>query len=368
MKGFVDGVDWLNAEAMKYWSFPKNYSKDKNEEVKQLIFSGDYWGALKVDGYYQRLIKDEDGNTMMVARNKNVNGEPVNKIDWVPQIKDLMDAIPNGSVLLCECYLPGDEGSRKITSLLGCLKDKCIARQESGSKLHFYIFDVCAWNGQNLIHTPAQKRFKKLADIKNELGEIPYAEFATYYNGAELWDKIGAYLASGREGVVITNKYCPIYFKRTPARQTIKIKKEINQTIDCFFTGRFTHPTKEYSGKELKSWKYWIDSRTEERLEGELYTDYYKYGLIEPVTKPYFYDWAASLEIGVVKDDKVVPIGLLSNLTEEIKSNPDNYKGRCIEVSCMEIMEGTNGLRHAKLVGFRPDLTIKDCTWEKVFG
>lgn len=70
----------------------------------------------------------------------------------------------------------------------------------------------------------------------------------------------------------------------------------------------------------------------------------------------------------MIKGDKVVPIGLLSNLTEEIKSNPDKYKGRCIEVSCMEVMEGTNGLRHAKMVDFRDDLTIKDCTWDKVFG
>ena len=143
MYGYVDGIDFRNMEAMKYWSFPKNYAHDKNQEIKNLIFSGDYYGALKVDGYYQRLEKDEDGNVMMIARNRNVKGEVVDKIEWVPQIKPLMDALPNGTVLLCEVYLPGDEGSRKITSLLGCLKDKCIARQEAGKKLHFYIFDIC---------------------------------------------------------------------------------------------------------------------------------------------------------------------------------------------------------------------------------
>lgn len=272
-------------------------------------------------------------------------------------------------MLLCEAYLPGDEGSRKVTSLLGCLKDKCLARQEAGKKLHFYIFDICAWDGKSWMQYPAEKRFEAVNKLPETLGNIPYVEYATYYKGAELWDKIGEYLESGREGAVITNKYCPIYEKRTPARQTIKIKKEINQTIDCFFTGHFTRPTKIYTGREVESWKYWVNSKTDERLpEGEHYTDYWKYGLIEPVTKGYYYDWAASLEIGVIKGDKVVPIGLLSNLTEEIKSNPDKYKGRCIEVSCMEVMEGTNGLRHAKLVGFRPDLTIKDCTWEKIFG
>ena len=142
MYGYVDGIDFRNIEAMKYWSFPKNYAHDKAQEIKNLIFSGDYYGALKVDGFFQRLCKDEDGNVMMIARNHNVKGEAVDKIEWVPQVQSLMEALPNGTVLLCEAYLPGDEGSRKVTSLLGCLKDKCLARQEAGKKLHFYIFII----------------------------------------------------------------------------------------------------------------------------------------------------------------------------------------------------------------------------------
>ena len=71
MKGFVNGIDWVNAEAMRYWSFPASYTDEKKKsEVHSAIFSGDYLGALKVDGYYQRLIKDEDGNCFMIARSK----------------------------------------------------------------------------------------------------------------------------------------------------------------------------------------------------------------------------------------------------------------------------------------------------------
>jgi hypothetical protein len=86
-----------------------------------------------------------------------------------------------------------------------------------------------------------------------------------------------------------------------------------------------------------------------------------------PVTKPYFNEWAGSMEIGLVKGDKVVPIGYLSGLADEIKANVEKYKGAPIEITCMEILP-TGGLRHAKLVKFRPDLNIKDCNWEKVFG
>ena len=62
----------------------------------------------------------------------------------------------------------------------------------------------------------------------------------------------------------------------------------------------------------------------------------------------------------------MIPIGLLSGLSDEIKSEPKKYKGRVIEITAMEILP-TGGLRHAKMVRFRDDLNIKDATWEKVF-
>ena len=366
MVGFVDGYDWVNSPAMLYWNYPAGYKKDSRAEIRNYIFSGDYCGALKVDGYYQRLIKDEDGNCFMIARNKDVNGNPINKLEWVPQLKSFMDSLPNGTVFFCEAYLPGNEGSRKITTLLGCLKDKCIQRQQSGQPLHFYIFDVAAFNGESYIDLGMKNRADNLA-LLSERFQDPYVDWATYYTGRELWDKLDEYLSSGREGMVIYRNDCPIYFKRTPARMTIKVKKEINQTIDCFFTGHFTPPTRKYEGKEIETWPYWINLITNEHIEGEKYMDYYNGAPIEPVTKPFFHNWAGSLEIGLVKGDKVVPIGYLSNLTEEIKSDPAAYKGRCIEVTCMEIQE-TGGLRHAKMLGFRDDLTVRECNWEKVFG
>ena len=91
--------------------------------------------------------------------------------------------------------------------------------------------------------------------------------------------------------------------------------------------------------------------------------------MIIPVTKGFYNDWAGSLEIGVLTNEgKIQSIGLLSNLTEDIKADPEKVKGKVIEVTCMEIDEETKGLRHAKLVQFRPDLGVVDCTAEKVFG
>lgn len=73
MKNFINGVDFVEMEPMKYWSFTAGTSDEvKKSTVKSAIFGGEYIGALKVDGFYQRIIKDEDGNCFMIARSRNV--------------------------------------------------------------------------------------------------------------------------------------------------------------------------------------------------------------------------------------------------------------------------------------------------------
>jgi hypothetical protein len=193
---------------------------------------------------------------------------------------------------------------------------------------------------------------------------IAQIDFATYYDGEELWEQLQKILAAGGEGIVMTKKgTVPSPGKRT-ARKTLKVKKELSENIDCFFTGRGTSPTRLYSGKEIQSWKYWENMRTGAKIEGELYGKYRQGEPYEPVTKPYFYGWAGSLEIGVLKDGEVYPIGYLSGLADEIKSDPGAQRMKCIEVTAMEILP-TGGIRHAKLERFRPDLAPTDCTYEK---
>ena len=369
MKGYVAGIDWINASAMLYWSFPASYSAEKKKnEYNDAVYSGKYLGALKVDGYYQRLIKDEDGNCFMIARSKNVKGEAVNKIEWVPQIMGFMRGLPNGTVLLSECYLPGNEGSKNITSLLGCLKEKCIARQEAGQKLHLYIFDICAWNGENWVKKPAAERF---AWINEQESLCPYVEYAYYFRGAELNEKLQSYLADGREGMVITREDCPIYFKRTPAHMTIKIKQELRETIDVIVLGA-NAPTRLYGGKEIESWKYWEHMLTKEKLEGEFYKKYSDGEPIEPITKAYFHGWAGSLIIGLydAAADKVVPIGSVSGLTEEVLQNWQSYKGKVLEVGGMQLMRDSKGeftgIRHPKVISIRTDKSPKECTIDQI--
>ena len=364
MKGYAGGIDWVNAEAMKYWVHPASYSAErKKTETREMIFSGDYYGAIKVDGYYERLIKDEDGNCFMIARSRNVKGEPVDKVEWVPQLEDYFEELPNGTVLLAECYLPNDEGSKKITSLLGCLKDKCIARQKD-KKLHFYVFDIMALDNQSYVNMP-------FADRTDELNAMwrayphEYVEYAEYFSGEELWNKLQMALAEGREGMVIMRGDAKVYFKRTPARVSLKIKKELTETIDCFVIGA-NAPTRLYNGKEIENWKYWEDCRTGELHNKVMYKEYAEGAAIEPVTKNYFNKWAGSLKLGLMKNGEEIYFGDLSGLTEEILSNWREYVGKVVEVGGMEIDKESGHIRHPRFMKWREDKTKQECDWSQV--
>lgn len=364
--GMIDDYNFKEMNPMRYWAPPASWSLEKKKETTQArIFSGDYYAAEKKDGYFAKLVKDEDGNVGLYSRSRNVNGEYPEKHEWVPHLQPFFDSLPNGTCLLGELYLPSKPGSSNITSLLGCLKEKCVARQEAGEKLHFYVFDILAWENKSYLNKTMIERIDELNSLWRAGYMNSYVEIAKYYNGKELWTKLQEVLADGGEGMVIIRGGALYQPDKRPSKDTQKVKKELQENIDCFFTGRGTTPTRLYSGKEIETWKYWENMRTGEKVEGELYKDYVVGALYEPVTKPYFYGWAGSLEIGVMKDGKIHPIGYLSGLTDEIKSDPSAHCMECIEVAAMEIMADTGALRHGKLMRFRPDLAPTDCTYEK---
>lgn len=369
-KWIIDGINFKDLESEKYWSFPKSYKKDPKEETRNMIFSGDYAGARKMDGAYYRFIKDMNGNMRLQGRSKSVSGEYLDKLDHVPHLLPYFKSLPNGTCLLGEIYFPMNEGSSNVTTIMGCLTPKAIERQEKGDKLHYYIFDVWAYNGVSYMNVKLEDRIACLDEMFEDYAydtspaKIEYIEFAHYLRGESLWEHLSNILACGGEGIVMTKLgTVPSPGKRT-ARKTLKVKKELSENIDCFFTGRGTAPTRLYSGKEIETWRYWQNMRTGDKIEGEMFQDYQAGVAIEPITKPYFHGWAGSLEIGVLKNGEVYPIGFLSGLADEIKANAWAQRMKCIEVTAMEILP-TGGIRHAKLERFRPDLAPTDCTYEK---
>ena len=104
---------------------------------------------------------------------------------------------------------------------------------------------------------------------------------------------------------------------------------------------------------------------------GDFYKDYFNGAPIEPITKNYFNNWAGSLIIGAKKDNKLIPIGSLSGMTEEVLQNWTRYIGAVAEITAMEITKNQNGgfgLRHPKFIQWRKDLRATDTDWYRIFG
>jgi len=363
----IDGKDFQQLESQKYYSFPNN-KPNKRDEAKKMIFSGDYIGALKRDGAYYRFVKDNSGAMVLQGRSRGVSGDFVNKLDRVPHLHAFFEQIPNGTCFLGEIYTPENELSTNTTRIMGSGPAKAIARQKEEGYVHYYIFDIWAYNGKSFLEKTAEERFKELARLGSEYSNS-YVEFAEYFTGRELWELLGKILEDGGEGVVITKRHSiPKPGSRT--RDTLKIKKEMTETVDCFIIGA-NPPTKLYGGAHPEEWKYWSSLITGENLpEDEFhYLDYANGKPIVPVSKAYFNRWAGSFKIGVYKGGKPVEIGSVSGFTEEILSTWQEQIGKVIEISAMEIFQDTEnrGLRHPRFLKFREDLTPQDCTWEKLF-
>ena len=375
-KIIIDNYDFWDMPSMKYWSHPKSYdAKKKKEESKYMCISGDYMGARKYDGAWNMLIKDMEGNFHLRSRTESINGGYTDKAEWIPWITEELSWIPNGTVLIGEICFPNNEGSRKITSVLNCLKDKCIDRQKQNGILNFYVFDILAYKGKSLINTSFETRIHtylecELADISNN---NKYVFMANYKEGPELWDLYGQVIAEGGEGIVITRKDCKYLPGKRTARMTLKMKKEINDTIDAFIDGDYKPATRDYKGKTpLDQYSYWENIRTGEISGKCKFLEYTNGEPWEPVSRLYALGYAGSISFSVMKDGNPVRIGYISGITDEMRKgiveNPEKYIHKVFELSAMEIehIGESYSLRHGKIEKERLDKNYLDCDFSQI--
>ena len=378
MNCIIEGTDFYELEAMRYYSPSTSWNAEKKKKnAEEKIFSGDWLGSMKKDGTFCMCGRNLNGEIFLRPRARNVKKEFVNKVDWVPQFHDFLNSIDPGTVFLGEVYLPNNEQAKATTSILNCLLPKSLKRQENEeNRLYLYIFDVLAEKGQSYLNKRAEERFD-LLDTFSKTYPNKYVSWAEYYKGKELWNKLQEYLADGREGMVITHKDSPYDPGKRSAKKTLKIKKEIQETIDCVIMGA-NAPSREYNGKEIESWPYWFDELENEFITAKaymreyhtnIYAAYVEGAPVRPVTKNWFFGWAGSLKLGLYDGDKLVHVGDLSGITDEMKKFWKNYVGTVVEISCMEISEnqqGGKGFRHPKLINIREDKNAKDCTIDQI--
>ena len=373
-------------------------------ELTRMIDSGKYLISRKYDGFWYQLEKIDEDHIYLFSRSKSrKTGELTEKIACVPHIKNWAKLLPNDTILVGEVYVEGGK-SNNVTSIMGALPDKAVARQfdtdEYGGPLHYYVHDIIRCDGNDLTNLPLEERIEHwlyywLGDLfSNE----DYIHAADYYSSVQD-DALFSYVdfhqyiedvfADDGEGVVLKDRN-EIY--QPGKRPTYNKKIKTETTFDVFITG-FVEPEKEYTGKEIETWPYWIEytemcadgtyreSRwsTEDALKerGAYYNHRANPRIYRPVTKAYYYGWKAGISVGAwdKTDDiaGVVQLGTISSgmtdfLRQDMAENPDKYLDAVVEIQAMSVDKNEHTIRHGRLMRIRDDKNDWDCDLESIFG
>ena len=350
-------------EAMRVWSLPKG----KENKLQEMCENGDYFAQIKKDGFWYQFVKGEN-TSYLFSRNTSVaTGLLTEKIANVPHIEKALSILPKDTILVGEIYVPGGT-SKDTTRIMGCLPEEAIKRQESEGFVHYYIHDIIAFNGMNLMELGAEKRYGILKGLFDNfyLANNSFIELAEKYDD-NIFELIGKALENGEEGMVLKKKDYPYVPGKKPAWSAIKCKKVDYADVVCM---GFEDATKEYDGKEIETWEYWENKETGEKLIGQ----YYGNSSLIPVTKPYFKGWKTSIRIGafdkngVLKEIGTCSSGITDELREDFALNPDKYIGQTMMTQCMEKDKKAHTLRHPIFKGFRIDKDARECTLEEVFA
>jgi hypothetical protein len=374
-------MDYFTSEPMKYFAPPSTMGSDiRRMKLEQMIDSGNYLFGEKTDGNWSRAVITPERvalQTRGISTVTKTYGEIQDKVlFW----NDICDAFKDTTVILGEVFLPGAI-DKDVGSILRCLVPKALARQKT-NPLRWRIFDVLALDGMDMMNWPFEERISHIPEVVGRINS-PLVYGVEYHEMDEtFFDKMGEIFAAGGEGCVCYKKdsiYIP--GKRGPhAWDTCKVKQEISSEIDAFISG-IVPGEKLYTGKDLGSWQLWENHRTGEKVEGSYFGEYQLGGPYFPVTKNYWNNWPAAIQVSVYDRNKnEVPLCKVSGLTEEFKSSlrddPNRWIGCPVTIGGMMVSSAKadsegNGIsiRHPLLKRIREgDLLKEDCTLAKIFN
>lgn len=364
----------LMIEPMLIWKLPAG----KKSMLSEVCSNGEYFLEEKIDGAFYQFVKTENHCYLFGRTVSKLSGILTEKSDNVPHLKEALNCLPAGTILIGEIYVPGGT-SKDTVSIMGCLPTLAIKRQKD-APIHYYVHDIIAYDSVNLINSSADLRYKILAAIwkKHNLNQYSFLRLATRVD-EDMEAEISRILKSGGEGVVLKKKDYPYSPGKRPAWSTIKVKQM--DSIDLICTG-FCDATKEYTGKELETWPYW-EERGEQNQddeytwllsEGQYYEDYvHNPHIYRPVTKPYFLGWKTAIRIGAYNDKgELIDLGTVSSgLTDdnkrEMTEHPELWLDKVVALDCMQVDKKEHTLRHPVFKCKRDDKDAKDCVISEIF-
>lgn len=365
-----DKIQELYPEATMYEAMKIHASTDT--QLLKACESGDYFAQLKKDGYWYQFEKTENYSYLFSRTASKVTGLQAEKSANVPHIVEAFSCLPANTILIGEIYYPGGS-SKNVTEIMGCLPAKAIERQNGAKgKIHYYLHDILMYDGVNLVSNKVsnENRYKILQKIFKQLGlnKYDFLELAEVWVD-DLYERVGSALAAGEEGMVLKHKE-GIYEPGKRPATNLKAKKV--DFADVVIIG-FEEPTREYYGKEIETWQYWVDTSDH---EGRMPLGYY-YGepCVEAVTKPYYMGWHnARINIGAYDDaGRLYPIGTIhSGISDEMKKdmseNPQNYLNKVCAIQCMEVDSKEYTIRHGFFKYMREDKEATDCLIRDIFS
>ena len=372
----------LYPEAKMYEAQLINKGTDKL--LKAACESGKYFGQLKKDGYWFQAEIHNNYSYLFSRSKSTITNLQSEKSANVPHIMEALNNLPKETIIIGEIYYPNGT-SKNVTTIMGCLPPKAIERQNGNyGKIHYYIHDILMYKGIDFVEQKATnwQRYQILQKIfyLHELNKYDFLELAESWED-NLYSRVGDSLAAGEEGMVIKAKE-GIY--EPGKRPTTNLKAKQVDFVDAIIIG-FKEPNKEYDGKEIENWQYWIDPEDENYINGVEYK--YPIGLhyssfkvddeneFKPVTKAYYMGWTnARIVLGAYDTNgHIVEIGTIhSGISDEMKKdmteNPQNYLNKVVKIQCMSLDKKEKTIRHGFFKGVRDDKEVFDCTVEDIFS
>ena len=382
VESLYPGAGGLMQEAMLIWKLPAG----KETMMSEVCSNGQYFAEEKIDGAWYQFTKGMNGKEYLFGRTTSkVTGVMTEKGQNVPHILSALDCLPNGTAIIGEVYFDGGTAKDTVT-ITGCLPLEAIRRQndpKGKGLIKYYIHDIIFYDGVNLMSTGAWDRYRILKAVwdKFNLSQYSYLRLAlAVEDGIE--DEVSRILNSGGEGMVLKKRDAIYSPGKRPAWSAIKFKQMDDVDLICT---RCIPATKEYTGKELDTWQYWIIEKMTEYGDEATWRFYKKcevgnktairspaYRTI-PVTKPYYLGWPSAIGIGGYDDNgELIEIGTVSSgLTDEDKQNMANnhnaFVGKVVALHAMSRDRVAKTLRHPVFKGWRDDKDAKDCKLTEVF-